>query len=92
MAVMAIYEVTLLYPDRSYDEHRRFLAAVAGGRSSGLASFGRHGAGVALTFEIETDLGPATATRIARQRAIGFWPSFRPSVTLEAVEAPPQAS
>lgn len=75
------YEVTLLYPDHSYDDHRRFLGSVAGSPPSGLDGFRRYGAGVALTFVVTTDLGPDHATRVALQHAVGLWPNFLPGTT-----------
>ncbi len=78
---MPAYEVTLIYPDRSYDEHRRFLGSVAGSPPSGLDGFRRFGSGVALTFVMNTDLGEEHAARVALQHAVGMWPNFLPVTT-----------
>ena len=80
---MAAYEVTLTYPDLDYDEHRRFLGSVAASRPSGLDGFRRHGSGVALTFVVETELGPEFARRLALQRAAGLWPNFLPATSTQ---------
>jgi hypothetical protein len=75
------YEVTLTYPDRSYDEHRRFLGSVAGSPPSGLDGFRRYGSGVALTYLIQTDLGEDHAAKVALQHAVGMWPNWLPTTT-----------
>lgn len=71
----------MLYPDRSYEEHRRFLGSVAASPPSGLDGFRRHGSGIALTFFVESDLGPDFARQLAVQRAAGLWPNYRPAET-----------
>lgn len=83
---MPAYEVTLTYPDHSYDEHRRFLGTVAGSPPSGLDGFRRCGSGVALTYIVHTDLGRDHAVRVALQHAVGMWPNYLPAST--TVEAP----
>lgn len=86
---MAAFEVTLVYPDLDYDEHRRFLGSVAGSRPSGLDGFRRHGSGIALTFVIAGNFDAALARKMAYQRAAGLWPNFRPNgERLEALDDP----
>jgi hypothetical protein len=76
---MSTYEITLTYPDRSLDQHRRFLQEVGGSRRSGLIAFHQYGQGVVLTIQVETDRGRGMAIDLARERAAAFWPSFQPS-------------
>jgi hypothetical protein len=84
---VGIYEVTLVYPDLDYDEHRRFLGSVAASRPSGLDGFRRHGPGIALTFVIRGNVDASLARKMALQRATGLWPNFRPgSANLEVLD------
>jgi hypothetical protein len=78
---VAVYEVSLYFPDLPYEEHRRYLASLAAGPRPGLEGFRQHGVGVVLTFVIETDHGIEFAVKDATQRATGLWPNFRPMST-----------
>jgi hypothetical protein len=85
---------TLVYPDRPYDEHRRFLGSVARSSPAGLDGFRRHGSGVALTYFISTDLGEEHASKVALQHAVRMWPNWLPGTTTvaavtEVERAPP---
>jgi hypothetical protein len=54
---VAIFEVTMVFVDKRYEDHRRFLASVAADQSSPLQGFRQVGAGVALTFVVTTESG-----------------------------------
>ena len=71
---MPTFEITMVYPERSFEEHRAYLASVAGSRTSRLDGFRRHGSGVALTFVTEAR-NRDTAMMQAHQRAVSMWPS-----------------
>lgn|GEM_PF-4667999 len=75
---MATYEVTLRYPDRRYDDHSRFLAAVARSPRSNLLGFSRAGPGLAVTVQVVADR-PELVQALARQAARSFWPNYRPA-------------
>jgi len=83
---VSTYEITLVYPDRPYDEHWRFLREVGRSHRSGLIAYHRYRQGVVLTIQVETDRGRGMAMDLARQRAAAFWPSYRPAEA--EVEAP----
>jgi hypothetical protein len=74
---MATFEITMLYPERSFGEHRGFLASVVGSPAGRLDGFRRHGDGLALTYVVEAR-DRQTALQQAHQQAAGMWPNFRP--------------
>lgn len=71
----------MLYPDRPYEESRRFLASVAAATCSPLQGFRQVGDGVALTFVITTFAGIDFAVTAAVQRAAGLWAGAVPATT-----------
>lgn len=78
---VATFEFTFVYPDRDFEESRRFLASVLSSRPSGLHGARRHGNGTALTVVVDTEApaGRELAEQLARQRVAGIWPAFRPA-------------
>lgn len=78
---MAVYEVSLYYPEEPYDQHHRFLASVAVGPHPAIQGFRQRGPGVVLTFVVDTDHGIEFATKVAIQRAAGLWPNARAAST-----------
>jgi hypothetical protein len=88
---VAVYEVTMVFPDVSYEANRRFLASVVAATRSPLQGFRQVGEGVALTFVITTGAGIDFAMRVATQRAAGLWPNAR-SATMTVRIGSPSAS
>jgi hypothetical protein len=83
---MATFEITMLYPERSFVDHRRFLASVVGAPAGRLDGFRRHGDGVALTYVVDARDRQAALLQ-AHQQAAGMWPNFRPeTVEVSAVD------
>jgi hypothetical protein len=73
---MPTFEITMLYPERSFDEHRSFLASVVGAPAGRLDGFRRHGEGLALTYVADAR-DRQVALQQAHQQAAGMWPNFR---------------
>jgi len=80
------FEITLLYPDRSFKESGQFLREVGRSQRSGLIAFHKYRDGVVLTIQVETDRDRGMAMDLARQRAAAFWPSYQSAEA--SVEAP----
>jgi len=79
---MATYEITLTYPDQTFDRiTRAFLGSVIASSHSTLDGFRSAGTGVALTFVVERAPDKDAACRMASQRAGGIWPNFNGQLT-----------
>jgi hypothetical protein len=76
---VAVYEITIVYPDRAFEAHHQILTEVGRRKDSGLIGFHRYRGGVALTVQVSSARGLDAATEMARQRVAAFWPEERPA-------------
>ncbi len=86
---MPTFEITMVYPQRSFDEHRAALAGLVLRPRGGVDGFRRHGDGVALVFVAEAR-NRDTAMLQAHQRAVAVWPS-PPAEAIEVAAVGPAA-